>query len=515
MPRPSRESYGDQKPPYSYISLTAMAIWNSPEKMCTLADIYKFIIETFPYYRKNTQRWQNSLRHNLSFNDCYIKIPRRPDRPGKGAYWTLHPSAMNMFENGSFLRRRKRFKIARTEKEALEAGLQQIQQGRPPQPPQPPLDMLDNINNTSSSTTRLNDASSLVPVSQQRQAFTIENLASSDAKPQCSSSSSSSSVPPRSSSPASPYYPSGAQLAALSAHLAAGARNNNYHHTALRQQPPGSSLPNFLPKLDPLLSFPPAVSLNNCIGAALSVGLMNNLPPTTHHLQSPRATIPTSLMSFGGGGGRIVGGGGGGGALDNTPNSMALDVAASIQQMYTAALAQMPQLPPPPHPSPALTSHHHRSMLPPHLSHPTLSQFAMPQSLLQQQQQHQQMPLRPKPLQHLGSHPFESPAAAAAAIESWQSHDRLKGDPFESCFTKRDLFDFNFTNKNFLNINIHNNNKDAFLSDHRTQLLRSDKSSFGGGDTFSISGGRDEASRPGSPEMATKERPLISQELII
>lgn len=108
MPRPSRESYGDQKPPYSYISLTAMAIWSSPEKMLPLSDIYRFITERFPYYRRNTQRWQNSLRHNLSFNDCFVKIPRRPDRPGKGAYWALHPNALDMFENGSLLRRRKR-----------------------------------------------------------------------------------------------------------------------------------------------------------------------------------------------------------------------------------------------------------------------------------------------------------------------------------------------------------------------------------------------------------------------
>lgn len=111
MPRPSRESYGDQKPPYSYISLTAMAIWSSPEKMLPLSEIYRFITERFPYYRRNTQRWQNSLRHNLSFNDCFIKVPRRPDRPGKGAYWALHPNALDMFENGSFLRRRKRFKL--------------------------------------------------------------------------------------------------------------------------------------------------------------------------------------------------------------------------------------------------------------------------------------------------------------------------------------------------------------------------------------------------------------------
>lgn len=111
MPRPGRNTYSDQKPPYSYISLTAMAIQSCPEKMLPLSEIYKFIMDRFPYYRENTQRWQNSLRHNLSFNDCFIKIPRRPDQPGKGSFWALHPSCGDMFENGSFLRRRKRFKL--------------------------------------------------------------------------------------------------------------------------------------------------------------------------------------------------------------------------------------------------------------------------------------------------------------------------------------------------------------------------------------------------------------------
>lgn len=124
MPRPSRDSYGDQKPPYSYIALTAMAIQSSTEKMLPLSEIYKFIMDRFPYYRKNTQRWQNSLRHNLSFNDCFIKIPRRPDRPGKGSYWALHPFCGDMFENGSFLRRRKRFKMrgAETLKSNMESA---------------------------------------------------------------------------------------------------------------------------------------------------------------------------------------------------------------------------------------------------------------------------------------------------------------------------------------------------------------------------------------------------------
>ena len=123
MPRPSRESYGDTKPPYSYIALTAMAIYHSPERMLPLSEIYKFIMERFPYYKTNTSRWQNSLRHNLSFNDCFIKIPRHPTRPGKGAYWTLHPKAIAMFENGSLLRRRKRFRLEEEEKETLESEL--------------------------------------------------------------------------------------------------------------------------------------------------------------------------------------------------------------------------------------------------------------------------------------------------------------------------------------------------------------------------------------------------------
>ncbi|XP_076816712.1 uncharacterized protein LOC143462430 [Clavelina lepadiformis] len=105
-----RRSFTHAKPPYSYISLITMALQSSASKMMTLSEIYHWIVGLFPFYRDNQQRWQNSIRHSLSFNDCFVKVPRSADKPGKGSYWTLHKDAGNMFENGCYLRRQKRFK---------------------------------------------------------------------------------------------------------------------------------------------------------------------------------------------------------------------------------------------------------------------------------------------------------------------------------------------------------------------------------------------------------------------
>ncbi|KAI5804469.1 fork head domain-containing protein [Geopyxis carbonaria] len=87
----SEDSMKEMKPPYSYALLIAQAILSSEGEQLTLASIYQYIQDKYAFYRHSAMGWQNSIRHNLSLNKAFRKIPRRTDEPGKGMKWELLP----------------------------------------------------------------------------------------------------------------------------------------------------------------------------------------------------------------------------------------------------------------------------------------------------------------------------------------------------------------------------------------------------------------------------------------
>ncbi|KPP73182.1 hypothetical protein Z043_107753 [Scleropages formosus] len=93
------------KPALSYIALIATVILSSPQQRLNLASIYRDIQERFPYFRARGQGWKNSVRHNLSLNDCFVKLGRCED--GKGSYWGVHPAHRAGFLRGDFRQHRK------------------------------------------------------------------------------------------------------------------------------------------------------------------------------------------------------------------------------------------------------------------------------------------------------------------------------------------------------------------------------------------------------------------------
>ena len=105
-PRLQAGAVGGSKPQCSYMTMIAMAILSAPQRRILLADIYAYINARYPYFRSAKSAWRNSVRHNLSVNECFVKDGRAPS--GRGFYWAIHAACVDDFVGGQFNRRRAR-----------------------------------------------------------------------------------------------------------------------------------------------------------------------------------------------------------------------------------------------------------------------------------------------------------------------------------------------------------------------------------------------------------------------
>lgn len=105
------------KPTHSYATLITLAISSSSRKMMTLAEIYSWICQNFPFFNNCTSKWKNSIRHNLSLNRNFIRVPRPKEETGKGSYWTttkyrqMHAKALNELHQKQLANLSESFKL--------------------------------------------------------------------------------------------------------------------------------------------------------------------------------------------------------------------------------------------------------------------------------------------------------------------------------------------------------------------------------------------------------------------
>ena len=86
----------------TYVTVIARAILSSPLQRLPLSEIYKFIEQRFPAFTENRARWKNTVRHNLSLHDCFLRGEVSVDK--KGCNWRIHPSFIADFRRGDFSR---------------------------------------------------------------------------------------------------------------------------------------------------------------------------------------------------------------------------------------------------------------------------------------------------------------------------------------------------------------------------------------------------------------------------
>ncbi|VDB96096.1 unnamed protein product [Peniophora sp. CBMAI 1063] len=81
----------NDKPSYTLPIIIRAAILGSASGRLTITDIYGVIIRKYPHFATlpPDDSWKQSVRHHLSLSNRFVKVVRRANEPGRGAYWTV------------------------------------------------------------------------------------------------------------------------------------------------------------------------------------------------------------------------------------------------------------------------------------------------------------------------------------------------------------------------------------------------------------------------------------------
>ncbi|XP_042525288.1 forkhead box protein H1 [Dipodomys spectabilis] len=128
------------KPPYTYLAMIALVIQAAPSRRLKLAQIIRQVQAMFPFFRDDYEGWKDSIRHNLSSNPCFRKVPKDPSKPqAKGNFWvvdvSLIPAEALRLQNTALCRRWQDHGGHRAFAKDLSPY---VLQGRPYPPPSPP-----------------------------------------------------------------------------------------------------------------------------------------------------------------------------------------------------------------------------------------------------------------------------------------------------------------------------------------------------------------------------------------
>ena len=88
------------KPPLTYMALVSKALLSSPHGTMSINSIYNYIMENYPFYRETSLSWRNAIRHNLSVNDCFVKVGKIGT--SRLYQWGIHPDCVEAFRAGKY-----------------------------------------------------------------------------------------------------------------------------------------------------------------------------------------------------------------------------------------------------------------------------------------------------------------------------------------------------------------------------------------------------------------------------